>query len=168
MHALERNAPQDNPVSWWREEAQCMASRASFYLTSGQMNCLRLVSQNLTSKEIAARLGVSPHTVDQRLRRALRALNASNRREAARIAEIGCQFDDETIEISTAEEPSQPGSIPARARAFHWPFATEANPSNSMGVALRLFWILAIAIGAMASILMYLAGLESLSRLLHR
>src|SRR5438067_1826967 len=31
-------------------------------LTAGQLDCLRLVDQHLSSKEIAAELGISPHT----------------------------------------------------------------------------------------------------------
>ncbi len=46
------------------------------------------------------------------------------------------------------------------------PFATRSNPRNEMSVGQRLFWIVAIAIGAASSAGMYLAGLESLSRLL--
>jgi hypothetical protein len=46
------------------------------------------------------------------------------------------------------------------------PFATRSNPRNEMTVGQRLFWIVMIAIGAAFSAGMYLAGLESLSRLL--
>src|SRR5206468_11677588 len=46
------------------------------------------------------------------------------------------------------------------------PFATRSNPRNEMNVGQRLFWIAAIATGAAFSAGMYLAGLESLSRLL--
>ena len=37
-------------------------------LTRGQLDCLSLVDQHLSSKEIAAELNISPHTVDQRIR----------------------------------------------------------------------------------------------------
>jgi hypothetical protein len=46
------------------------------------------------------------------------------------------------------------------------PFATRSNPRNEMNVGQRLFWIVAIAIGAAFSAGMYLAGLESLARLM--
>ena len=46
------------------------------------------------------------------------------------------------------------------------PFATRSHPRNEMSVGQRLFWIAAIAIGAAFSAGMYLAGLESLSRML--
>ena len=54
-------------------------------LNEGQRDCLRLVLAHLTSKEIARELGVSPHTVDQRLRTAMRILDAQSRFEAARV-----------------------------------------------------------------------------------
>ena len=50
--------------------------------------------------------------------------------------------------------------------SLQMPFATRSNPRNEMSVGQRLFWIVAIAIGAAFSAGMYLAGLESLSRLL--
>jgi DNA-binding CsgD family transcriptional regulator len=53
-------------------------------LNEGQRDCLRLVRAQLNSKEIARELGVSPHTVDQRLRTAMRVLNVQSRFEAAR------------------------------------------------------------------------------------
>jgi DNA-binding CsgD family transcriptional regulator len=54
-------------------------------LSDGQRDCLRLVMLHLSSKEIARTLGISPHTVDQRLRVAVRTLGVSNRFEAARM-----------------------------------------------------------------------------------
>ena len=46
------------------------------------------------------------------------------------------------------------------------PFATRSHPSNEMSVGLRLLWIVLIAMGAAFSAGMYLAGLESLSRMI--
>ncbi len=62
-----------------------MTNPAVDRLNDGQRDCLRLVLAHLNSKEIARELGVSPHTVDQRLRTAMRILNAQSRFEAARI-----------------------------------------------------------------------------------
>ncbi len=53
-------------------------------LSEGQQQCLRLVLAHMNSKEIARALDISPHTVDQRLRQAMRTLDASSRFEAAR------------------------------------------------------------------------------------
>jgi DNA-binding CsgD family transcriptional regulator len=54
-------------------------------LTEGQRDCLRLVLLHLTSKEIARRLGVSAHTVDNRIKAAIRVLGVSSRAEAAHL-----------------------------------------------------------------------------------
>lgn len=52
-------------------------------LTDRQAQCLRL-SANMTDKEIARELGLSPHTVNLHIRNAMKKLGASNRREALR------------------------------------------------------------------------------------
>jgi DNA-binding CsgD family transcriptional regulator len=54
-------------------------------LTEAQRICLRMVLMHLSSKDIARELGISPHTVDQRLRMAIQALGVANRFEAARV-----------------------------------------------------------------------------------
>ena len=51
-------------------------------LSAGQLDCLRLVDQHLSSKEIAAELKISPHTVDQRIRGALHILGVERRTQA--------------------------------------------------------------------------------------
>src|SRR5262245_9546754 len=54
-------------------------------LSHGQIECLLLVDQHHNSKEIAVQLGISPHTVDQRIRGALDKLGVERRGEAARL-----------------------------------------------------------------------------------
>ena len=54
-------------------------------LSSGQCDCLRLVAEHRSSKEIARSLAISPHTVDQRLKRAASILAVGSRFEAARV-----------------------------------------------------------------------------------
>jgi DNA-binding CsgD family transcriptional regulator len=54
-------------------------------LSDGQQDCLRLVGQYMSSKEIARILGISPHTVDQRLKRATAQLEVTSRFDAARV-----------------------------------------------------------------------------------
>ena len=61
-----------------------MAQRVA-RLTAGQLDCLQLVDQHLSSKEIAAELDISPHTVDQRIRQALQILGVERRAQAARL-----------------------------------------------------------------------------------
>jgi DNA-binding CsgD family transcriptional regulator len=174
--------------------ADIMAERVA-RLTPGQIDCLRLVDQLLSSKEIAAELKISPHTVDQRIRQALGILGVSRRNQAARLVSQYSGPYQRLIHqppyIPADEQSGQPDAAvsnqirhagragesggagflteqrPASFRSsLQPPFATRSNPRNEMSVGQRLFWIAAIAIGAAFSAGMYLAGLESLSRLL--
>ena len=164
-------------------------------LSAGQLDCLRLVDQLLSSKEIAAELKISPHTVDQRIRQALAILGVERRAHAARIvarhkgpyqrlihqspyipgdAETGqpeAAISNQIRHADRAGEAGGAGFLTEQRPASSWsslqpPFATRSNPRNEMSVGQRLFWIATIAIGAAFSAGMYLAGLESLSRLL--
>lgn len=163
-------------------------------LTQGQLDCLLLVDQHLSSKEIAGELGISSHTVDQRIRQALQILGVARRAQAARIVARHRPAYQRLIHQSPHIEAREPDSHPGDAisnqirhadraggaletgfnteqrpvlRPFlQPPFATRSNPRNEMSVGQRLFWIAMIAIGALFSAGMYLAGLESLGRLL--
>ena len=164
-------------------------------LTPGQLDCLRLVDQHLSSKEIAAELKISPHTVDQRVRQALQTLGVERRAQAARVvAQYSAPYQrlihqsphidaaprsahsDEAVGIQIrhadrAGEAGGVGFLTEQRPASFWPplqppFATRSNPRNEMSVGQRLFWIAAIAIGSAFSAGMYLAGLESLARML--
>ena len=163
-------------------------------LTDGQLDCLRLVDQHLSSKEIAAELRISPHTVDQRIRQALHTLGVERRTQAARlVAQFSGPYQrliHQTPHIEALNEPGHPdpaasiqirhadragkvggaGFLTEQRPASFWPslqppVATRSNPRNEMSVGQRLFWIAAIAIGAAFSAGIYLAGLESFARL---
>jgi DNA-binding CsgD family transcriptional regulator len=164
-------------------------------LTAGQLDCLRLVDQHLSSKEIASELNISPHTVDQRIRQALQILGVERRSQAARlVAQYSGPYQrliHQSPHIEGLGKPGHPEAAvgyqirhadraggtgnagflteqrPAPFRpSLQLPFATRSNPRNEMSVGQRLFWIATIAIGAAFSAGMYLAGLESLGRLL--
>jgi DNA-binding CsgD family transcriptional regulator len=168
-------------------------------LSQGQIECLLLVDRHHSSKEIAVRLGISPHTVDQRIRGALEKLGVERRGEAARLVAAAISPEDETYQrlihqsphiddptlpghqdstvrtqirhADRAGEASPPGNLTEQSPAgsgspLQLPFATRSHPSNEMSVGLRLVWIILIAMGATFSAGMYLAGLESLSRMI--
>ncbi|MEI6485985.1 MAG: helix-turn-helix transcriptional regulator [Sphingomonadales bacterium] len=80
-------------------------------LTEAERECLRLVYQHMTSKDIARQLGVSPHTVDMRLRQAIRKLEVTNRVEAARallIEELTQGLSEEAAAEAAARGGYQP------------------------------------------------------------
>lgn len=168
-------------------------------LSQGQIDCLLLVNQHLNSKEISLRLGISPHTVDQRIRGALEKLGVERRGEAARLVAAvidpalgayqrlihqsphidpdpatGHQAGAVSNQIRHADRVGEAGppGVKTEQRSgtsrppLQMPFATRSHPSNEMGVGQRLLWIFLIAIGSAFSAGMYLAGLESLSRML--
>ena len=60
-------------------------------LTLKQREALEMVADHLSSKEIAQRLGISPHSVDKRLDEARRRLGAATRKEAVR--KFGEQYE---------------------------------------------------------------------------
>ena len=168
-------------------------------LSSRQIECLLLVDQHHNSKEIAAKLGISPHTVDQRIRGALDKLGVDRRGEAARLVIAALSIDPayqrlihQSPHIDPAAKPGhQGGAVSTQIRhadragkvrpsgvkteqrpagsgpPLQLPFATRSHPSNEMSVGLRLVWIVLIAMGATFSAGMYLAGLESLSRMIN-
>jgi DNA-binding CsgD family transcriptional regulator len=168
-------------------------------LSPGQIECLLLVDRHHSSKEIATQLGISHHTVDQRIRGALDKLGVERRGEAARMVASDLSSADPTyqrlihqsphIDLPTlgghqdgtvrtqirhadrAGETYSPGNLTEQSPAglgspLQLPFATRSHPSNEMSVGLRLVWIVLIAMGATFSAGMYLAGLESLSRMI--
>lgn len=168
-------------------------------LSQGQIECLLLVDRHHSSKEIAVQLGISPHTVDQRIRGALEKLGVERRGEAARLVADAVSADNPAYQrlihqsphidphvvtghqegtvrtqirhADRAGEASPPGNLTEQSPAgfgspLQLPFATRSHPSNEMSVGLRLVWIVLIAMGATFSAGMYLAGLESLSRMI--
>lgn len=55
-------------------------------LTQQESRVLTICALGLTSKEIASRLGISRHTVDEHIGNAMRKLDAHNRVEAVAVA----------------------------------------------------------------------------------
>ena len=190
---------QPGPGQVGRTGIDCDPAAAVARLSPGQVDCLLLVDQHMNSKEIAVRLGISPHTVDQRIRGALEKLGVDRRGEAARVvaaavdpsheayqrlihqsphidrkATQGQQAGAVSFQIRHADRAGETGSsgIITEQRpgvfgsSLPLPFATRSQPNNEMSVGLRLLWIVLIAIGATFSAGMYLAGLESLSRMI--
>ena len=169
-------------------------------LSDGQRLCLVFVDQHLSSKEIALKLGISPHTVDQRVRLSLQILGVEKRGEAARMVALAMRTSNDPAyqrlihqppyiddapapghqdgavghqirQIDRAGETSLGGIETEQRPANRWaslplPLATRSQPSNELSVGVRLLWIVLIAVGAAFSAGMYLAGLESLSRMM--
>jgi DNA-binding CsgD family transcriptional regulator len=142
-------------------------------LSAAQVDTLRHVLAHRSSKEIARIMGVSPHTVDERIRRAIRILGVSTRVEAARIVAAS---DTESAYQPLIYQPPQLGpapperevvDVPAKVSAGGFlsiglPFPTRDRPTNTHGLKERILWPILIAFGtimAFAALYTVLLGL---------
>ena len=129
-------------------------------LTEGQRECLRRVLRHMSSKEIARELGISSHTVDQRLRIAMHALGTTSRVEAAKLLvarEQGAAYQSSVY---------QPLYIAPTAEARRPSTATVGRVD--LGIWQRLGSIMLVGIGSALAFGALLAGLQALAQLTQR
>ena len=155
-------------------------------LTDKQIAVLDLLVQHRTSKEIARELGISPHTVEQRLNGAKHKLGVTRRGDLANAwlrAKALCEKPVyEEIRITPnalpLSEQAQPGErtdliVPAPAQASLPAAETASQPVNLVpavltgrnGALMRITAVFAIAAGMTMVCIGGLAVLEQLSRL---
>lgn len=147
-------------------------------LSAAQIETLRHVFEHKNSKEIARLMNVSPHTVDERVRRALKKLNVSNRVEAATILARNGVFDDVTPYQPLTYQPFHLSDHPAAdegkaGQRSPWqilniglPFPTKSQPVNRHGLLERIVWPILIAfvtILAFSALYSILVGLGRLT-----
>jgi DNA-binding CsgD family transcriptional regulator len=142
-------------------------------LNAAQVETLRHVLAHLSSKEIARIMGVSPHTVDERIRRAIRTLGVSTRVEAARM--VAARESDSPYQaliyqpsrLGHADQTIETVVVPAKTTAggflsIGYPFPTQDRPTNTHGLRERILWPILIAFGtimAFAALYTVLLGL---------
>ncbi len=147
-------------------------------LSAAQIETLRHVFEHKNSKEIARLMDVSPHTVDERVRRSLKKLNVSNRVEAATILARNGVFEDVTpyqpltyqsVNLSdpASSDEGEPGHGSWR-QIFNigLPFPTKSQPVNRHGLLERIVWPILIAfvtILAFSALYSILVGLGRLT-----
>jgi len=154
-----------------------------------------MVYRHMSSKDIARALGISPHTVDQRLRIAMHTLGACSRIEAARILaeQEGALYQSAVYQPPyIASDPfelkpealahSEPDGLtdgrhlrqtqalystgPAPESRLRWPLRKRGGRHNALGTRDTLIWVVAIPIGAMVAIGMLATGLNVLATLI--
>lgn len=97
-------------------------------LTDRQKDCLRLVAQGFTSKEIGRLLDLSPSTVDNHVTAAVQQLGAANRGTAAR----------ELIDLELRQKlPSQPQTLAQSEQNAI--LATDVGDAGGSGHARQFF-----------------------------
>ena len=147
-------------------------------LSAAQIETLRHVFEHKNSKEIARLMNVSPHTVDERVRRSLKKLNVSNRVEAATILARNGVFDDVTPYQPLTYQPLHLSVDPAAdegdlGQGSFWqifniglPVPTKSQPINRHGLLERIIWPILIAfvtILAFSALYSILVGLGRLT-----
>lgn len=117
-------------------------------LTPKERECLRLVLENRSSKDIARRLGILHTSVDTHVRRARAKLGVRDRYAAARLLE---QWERKNATPVAAAQPSAPARVePTRRAEGRLDLGAIIPPLETLGVQAR------IALVALTAILMAL------------
>lgn len=145
-------------------------------LSAAQVETLRHVYAHQNSKEIARLMGVSPHTVDARIKSAIRILGVSTRIEAARIVHDASDpaayqplvyqppelaYPPQAAETDRAQSEKRQSGI----FSIGYPFPTKGRPFNTHGQRERILWPILIAFGtimAFAALYTVLLGLGAM------
>lgn len=125
-------------------------------VTEAQRACLRMVLRHMTSKDIARALSVSPHTVDQRIRLAMKTLGATSRIEAARLL-AAAEPDYQGLIYQSPDIDPADDVPPARAPARNEGKVRHGKPSRAVWI------IVAVAAAALAFAGLF-TGLNALSQ----
>ncbi len=146
-------------------------------LTESQRAYLRLVLAHQSSKEIAQQFGISAHTVDKRIKEAMRILGVGSRIEAAKIlaaAEAPSAVAaikppspialPETAPMATTS--AGPGTAIRRGHELPLPWPLFAEPDRSLSILQRAGWLIGLIIGLALATGIFLSGLTALSTLL--
>ena len=135
-------------------------------LTAQERECLRLVAQSLSSKEIARELGISKASVDTYCNRARAKLRVGDRRTAARLVAAA---DGGLITIAAAPQSATPDHLGSTA-PDRFAFAGAGMmaggflpPMSALGFRMRMVASFIVAALLALSFGMLLAGMEALN-----
>lgn len=163
-------------------------------LSDRQKQILRLVWQHRSSKDIARELGISPYTVDQHVRFAIRLLGAKDRFDAARQLNVTENVTPQSLGIvpqnlvDPADLDSFSSSVERRERQGVYevgeaqqPYLVAVEPShpwrlplpergrerNDLTATYRMAWFLILGLIWTMMAIGSVLGLAALSRLIH-
>ena len=140
-------------------------------LTDRQKDCLRLVGQGYTSKQIGPRLGITHVTVDNYIRKALELLQVENRAVAARLL-VSHELDQPLIYQSITLADAQTAapdvmasetSVPVKPPRFVPPLGGQRN---TLGAEDKVYAILKVAVLGLSGLFTLTIGIASLLWLL--
>jgi DNA-binding CsgD family transcriptional regulator len=132
-------------------------------LTPQERECLRLVAQQRSSKEIASQLGISKASVDTYCNRARAKLGVASRRDAAQLVlnheTLAAASPPASVETPPGERPQSEappgGALP--------PTVALLPPISSLGAGARLGIIMGGAVVLALAFGMLVSGLQSLN-----
>jgi DNA-binding CsgD family transcriptional regulator len=99
-------------------------------LTERQKDCLRLVANGYTSKEIGRQLGLSPSTVDNHILTATQTIGAASRAEAGRLL------------VSSEARQKLPRETPDLAEPDVSAFSSSSAATSTLSIFGRKMWTL--------------------------
>jgi DNA-binding CsgD family transcriptional regulator len=138
-------------------------------LTERQKECLRLVAQGYTSKEIGRTLDLSPSTVDNHILTAVQSMSANTRGEAARTLTGHEARQKIPREPQALAEPEGSGLISISADTPSltiwdrkiWslpPVGGQKNELDSAERSIRVIQVAAVGFGTVMSMTLLIAG----------
>lgn len=152
--SMERSARRRwQSTSFWGSCRPVNEPASASLLNERQKQCLRLVYDNLEAKEIAKRLSLSPHTVNEHLREARRILGVSRSMQAARIL-VDIEGHERLVskplgvvpEAGTMDEAVEPTDVPeapVRGNRYH------LSGIQRLGIVIGLALVVVVLGGAL-------------------
>jgi DNA-binding CsgD family transcriptional regulator len=138
-------------------------------LTERQKDCLRLVAQGYTSKEIGRALDLSPSTVDNHILAAVQATGSLSRGDAARLLARSEDRQNLPRELQGVAESTADGLSEVRTEAQSqptgyrkiWslpPIGGQKNELDAAERTLRIVQVAVVGFGAVMSLSLLVAG----------
>lgn len=135
-------------------------------LTGRQKDCLRLVADGYTSKEIGRRLGISPSTVDNHVDRANEVLGLDNRNEAARLLrahEASKPLPSKPVDLAERPE-TDPVQGTGQNRSTWWQRLVPplGGSRNELNWEAKSYAILRVALLCLVALILMTLGVSTL------
>jgi DNA-binding CsgD family transcriptional regulator len=138
-------------------------------LTDRQKDCLRLVANGFTSKEIGRQLDLSPSTVDNHILLATQALGVGSRAEAARFlassearqklpSQSSALADDAISGVLSFSTEAKDRSIPHRSTWMLPPIGGQRNDLDAAEKTVRIIQVAAIGFATVMGLVLLIAG----------